>query len=182
VGKTTLVDRLLEGDRSLRESVSTTTRAPRDGEVDGVHYRFVTRETFESMRDSQLIEWAEVHGELYGTPRRFIEDELAAGHDVALNIDIQGGISVKKAFPDAVMVFILPPSFEALEERIRHRGGDEHIDIRKRLETARNEINASDNYDYIIVNDELKRAVAELRAIVTAERCRRSRMPLPSNP
>jgi guanylate kinase len=177
VGKTTLVDRLLESDRSLRESISTTTRPPRDGEEEGAHYFFVSREDFETMKDADLVEWAEVHGELYGTPREFIERELRAGHDVVLNIDIQGGNSVKRAFPDAVMVFILPPSFSALEARIRRRGDDEDIDIQKRLITARNEINASDSYDYIIVNDELHRAVGELQAIVTAERCRQSRMP-----
>jgi guanylate kinase len=175
VGKTTLVDRLLEADPSLRQSISATTRAPRGGEVTGTHYFFVTRDEFEGMKARDLVEWAEVHGELYGTPRSFIETELEKGHDVVLNIDVQGGNSVKKAFPDSVMVFILPPSFEALEGRIRRRGGDSDADIQKRLETAKNEIAASLQYEYIVVNDDLARAVSDLQAIVTAERCRRSR-------
>lgn len=175
-GKTTLVDRLLELDRSIRESVSATTRAPRVDEVDGAHYFFVDRDAFEQMKESDLVEWAEVHGELYGTPRRFLEEQLAAGHDVVLNIDIQGGFSVKKAFPAAVMVFILPPSLEILERRLRSRGSDGAPDIERRLETAREEITASDQYDYIIVNNELQTAVSELQAIVTAERCRRQRL------
>lgn len=175
-GKTTLIDRVLELDRSLRESVSTTTRLPREGEVNGAHYFFVSREEFERMKDSELVEWAEVHGELYGTPRRYIEDELAAGHDVMLNVDIQGGFSVKKVFPDAVTVFILPPSMEVLESRIRNRGTDEHIDIEGRLATARKEITASAQYDYIIINDDLGAAVSQLQAVVTAERCRGGRL------
>jgi len=175
VGKTTLVDRLLEADPSLRQSISATTRAPRGGEVTGTHYFFVTRDEFEGMKAGDLVEWAEVHGEFYGTPRSFIEGELEKGHDVVLNIDVQGGNSVKKAFPDSVMVFILPPSFEVLEERIRRRGGDSDADIQKRLETAKNEIAASHQYEYIVVNDDLARAVSDLQAIVTAERSRRSR-------
>lgn len=177
-GKTTIIDRVLEQDRTLRESVSATTRPPREGEVDGAHYFFVAREEFERMAatESELVEWAEVHGELYGTPRRFIEDELAAGHDVVLNVDIQGGFGVKKSFPDAVTVFILPPSMAVLEERIRNRGSDAHIDIEGRLATARKEITASAQYDYIIINDELGAAVSQLEAIVTAERCRGARL------
>ena len=175
-GKTTLVDRLLERDRSLRESVSMTTRMPRLDEIDGAHYFFVDRKEFERIREEELVEWAEVHGEFYGTPRRFIEDQLAAGHDVVLNIDIQGGFSVKKAFPDAVMVFILPPSLEVLEARLRDRGADEPDVIERRLQTAREEITASEKYDYIIINDKLTAAVAELEAVVTAERRRRHRL------
>jgi guanylate kinase len=175
-GKTTLVDRLLDLDRSLRESVSVTTRKPRLDEVDGAHYFFVERDEFDRMKESELVEWAEVHGELYGSPRRFLDEQLAAGNDVVLNIDIQGGFNVKKAFPGAVMVFILPPSLGTLERRLRSRGSDETIDIERRLETAREEITASEQYDYIIVNDELETAVADLQAIVTAERCRRERL------
>lgn len=175
-GKTTLVDGLLEFDRSIRESVSTTTRKPRLDEVDGAHYFFVDRAEFERMKESELVEWAEVHGEFYGTPRRFLEEQLAAGHDVVLNIDIQGGFNVKKAFPEAVMVFILPPSLETLERRLRSRASDDEGDIERRLQTAREEITASEKYDYIIVNDELPAAVSQLQSIVTAERCRRQRL------
>jgi guanylate kinase len=175
VGKTTIVDRVLETDRSLRESISATTRPPRDEEVPGTHYFFVTAGEFEQMKQGDLIEWAEVHDECYGTPRRFVEEELESGREVILNIDIQGAESVKKAFPDAVMVFILPPSFETLEKRIRKRGEDENIDIPTRLQTAREEITASGNYDYIIINDDIATAVAQLCAIITAERCRAGR-------
>ncbi len=179
VGKTTLVDRVLGNDRTLRESISTTTRAPRGDEAEGTHYFFVSRERFETMKDGELVEWAEVHGEFYGTPRKFIEQELEVGHAVVLNIDIQGGNSVKKVFPDAVMVFIFPPCFKTLEKRIRARGADENIDIHTRLETARDEIKASKDYDYIVINDDLDTAVAQLEAIVTAERCRRERHAAP---
>lgn len=176
VGKTTLVDRLIESDPLLVESVSTTTRAAREGEVSGTHYFFVTREVFEQMKDRELVEWAEVHGEYYGTPRRFVEQELAAGRDVVLNIDIQGGRSVKMAFPDAVTVFILPPSFDDLRARMRQRGDYEGSDLEGRLATARDEIRDSKNYSYIVVNDDLDRAVADLCAIVKAERCRSARL------
>ena len=116
-----------------------------------------------------------VPGEFYGTPRRYVEQELDAGHDVVLNIDIQGGDSVKKLFPNALMVFILPPSFETLEARMRKRGDLSEASIRTRLENARQEITASERYDYVVVNDTVEGAVAELAAIVVAERCRRKR-------
>jgi guanylate kinase len=175
VGKTTLIDRMLERDPLLRESISTTTRTPREGEVSGSDYFFVARDVFEQMKSRELVEWAEVHGELYGTPRRFVEQELEGGRDVVLNIDIQGGDSVKKAFPDAVMVFIFPPSFETLEKRIRTRGGVDEADLARRVETAREELTASNRYTYHVINDDLEAAVASLCAIVEAERCRRER-------
>ena len=176
VGKTTLVDRAIELDREgLRESVSATTRPPRLDEIDGVHYHFTSREDFEAMKEGGLIEWAEVHGELYGTPRKLVDEQLAQGCDVVLNIDIQGGDSVKKAFPDAVMIFILPPSFETLRERIHNRGNDTNIDVSARLETARREIEASERYEYVVVNDDLASAVADIQAIIRAERTRRTR-------
>jgi guanylate kinase len=121
------------------------------------------------------VEWAEVHGEYYGTPRRFVENEIGSGRDVLLNIDVQGGIRVKKVFPDAVMIFIFPPSFETLRERIRFRGPDDTIDVEKRLANAVEEMKASDEYDYHVVNDDLEEAVRQVRAIIEAERCRRSR-------
>ena len=175
VGKTTLVEELIQSDDLLRSSISTTTRAPREGEVAGTDYIFVTREVFEEIKDRELIEWAEVHGEYYGTPRSMVVDEVAAGRDVVLNIDIQGGIGVKKVFPDAVLIFILPPSFDTLEKRIRKRGGDDNIDIPKRLQNAREEIKASVHYDYLVVNDDLGRAVNSLKAIIASERCRQER-------
>jgi len=174
VGKTTLVDRLLAGDPLLAESISTTTRPPREGEVPGTHYFFVAREVFEEMKVRELVEWAEVHGEYYGTPRRFVEQELEEGRDVVLNIDIQGGDSVKRHFPKALMIFILPPSIEVLEARLRDRGDMPDERLEKRLANARDEITRSDDYSYAVINDDLDRAVEELQAIVEAERLRRS--------
>ncbi len=177
VGKTTLVSRLLESDPLLCESISTTTRPAREGEVAGQDYFFVARPVFEEMKERELIEWAEVHGEYYGTPRRFVENELAAGRDVVLNIDIQGGNSVKMVFPQAAMVFILPPSFATLEERMRLRGTTDVDELKTRLANARNELTASIHYHYWVVNDSLDRAVAQLGSIVEAERARRDRHP-----
>ncbi|MDH3197577.1 MAG: guanylate kinase, partial [Candidatus Krumholzibacteria bacterium] len=123
----------------------------------------------------ELVEWADVHGELYGTPRRFVDQALAEGRDVILNLDIQGGDSVQRAFPGAVTVFILPPSPEILEERMRQRGEVSESDLETRLRNAKSEISGSVNYDYVVVNDDLERTVTAVRAIITAERCRRDR-------
>ena len=174
MGKTTLVDRLLERDPLLTESISTTTRAPREGEVPGTHYFFVARDVFEEMKERELAEWAEVHGEYYGTPRRFIQQELEEGRDVVLNIDIQGGDSVKRHFPRALMIFILPPSMDALEARMRGRGDLTEERVKRRLANAADEITHSDKYSYKVVNGDLDRAVGELQAIIGAERASRS--------
>jgi guanylate kinase len=176
VGKTTLVDRLLAADPQVRRSISATTRDPRPGESEGRDYFFLGRDRFERMKKDDLVEWADVHGALYGTPRRFLEGELASGRDVVLNIDIQGGDQVKRSFPGAVMVFILPPSFGALEARLRARGDLTPDVLKVRLVNARAEISAAARYDYVVVNDSVERAAGELIAIVTAERCRRERM------
>jgi len=175
-GKTTLADRLLAADPLIRRSISTTTRAPRAGEKEGVDYFFVDHGRFDQLKqNNELIEWAEVHGQLYGTRKAGVEEGLAAGVDVLLNIDIQGGDRVKRMFPGACMVFILPPSFAHLEQRLRGRGDLAATDFTVRLAAARAEISASARYDYLVVNDDLERAGGELRAIVTAERCRRER-------
>ncbi len=174
VGKTTLCNRLLEADGSLRESISATTRAPREGEVDGEDYFFVSHDRFAEMKNGALAEWAEVYGEFYGTPKAFVEETLARGHDVLLNIDTQGGISVKRVFPEAYLIFILPPSFAILGERIRNRGSAN--DIERRVSSARRE--AADaityGYDRIIVNDDLDEATAKLISVIAAEREARS--------
>jgi len=174
-GKTTLVERLLAADPLICRSISTTTRAPRPGEVEGRDYFFVDRARFETQKRGELIEWAEVHGQLYGTRKAYVEQQLAAGRDVLLNIDIQGGDRVKRVFPGAVMVFILPPSFADLEERLRGRGDVPPADFKVRLANARSEISASARYDYLVVNDDLERAAADLKSIIAAERCRRER-------
>ena len=176
VGKTTLVDRLLATDPLVRRSISATTRDPRPGEVEARDYFFVPASRFEAMKAGELVEWADVHGSLYGTPKRFLEGELAAGRDVILNIDIQGGDQVKRFFPGAVMAFILPPSFGALEARLRARGDLTPDVLKVRLANARTEILAASRYDYVVINDSVERAAGELGAIVTAERCRRDRL------
>lgn len=176
VGKTTLVERLLAADPLVRRSVSATTRDPRPGESEGSDYFFIGRDRFEAMKKGDLVEWADVHGALYGTPRRFLEGELASGRDVVLNIDIQGGDQVKRTFPGAVMVFILPPSFGALEARLWARGDLTPDVLKVRLVNARAEITAAARYDYVVLNDSVERAAGELVAVVTAERCRRERM------
>lgn len=176
VGKTTIVERVLSADPLLCASISATTREARANEMDGRDYFFVTPERFEEMKQGgDLVEWAEVHGAFYGTPQAYVEERLAQGFDVLLNIDIQGGNSVRKVFPDAVMIFILPPSFDVLEKRIRSRGGMDPGELERRLETARIEITASRGYDYLIINDHLDRATRDLGAVVVAERRRRSR-------
>lgn len=178
VGKTTLVERLLLQDPGLIESISTTTRAPREGEKEGEAYFFVTDREFETLKDGALIEWAVVHGRSYGTPKEFVSVHLDNGRDVVLNIDVQGGVEVRKCFPEAVMIFILPPSTGELESRIRERGTDDSEEIRKRLLKAREEIGQVAAYDYLVVNDNLDTAVEELSSIIRAERCRRSRFPV----
>ena len=177
VGKTTLVGGLIGRVPMLQRSVSATTRPRRGGEVQGESYLFVAKEEFENLKRGKLIEWAKVHGHFYGTPRDFVEETLEKGIDVVLSIDVQGGREVKKSFPEAVMVFILPPSFEILEQRIMRRAADLAEDIETRMANARDELRALPEYEYVVVNDELDRAIAALRAIVVSERCRRARYP-----
>jgi guanylate kinase len=175
VGKTTLIERLLATDSLARRAITATTRTPRSGETDGTDYFFVTQERFESMKAGELVEWAEVHGASYGVPRTYLNEQRAAGFDVVLNIDIQGGDRVKHVFPDAVMVFILPPSFDALETRLRGRGDVPESVMSVRLANAREELAAAGRYEYLVINDDLDRAATELAASVTAERARRPR-------
>jgi guanylate kinase len=176
-GKTTLTLELTRRDPMLKASVSVTTRPPREGEVDGESYRFIDEAKFEELKKTSLIEWASVHGRFYGTPRDFVEQEIAKGLDVVLNIDVQGGAQVKKAFPNAVLIFILPPSYEELQKRIMQRGTDYAAEITKRMENARREIKVAADYDYLVINDQLEDAVSTLAAIVVSERCRRVRYP-----
>jgi guanylate kinase len=174
-GKTTLVAGLLGTDPALERSISVTTRPPRAGEADGEAYFFVGMEEFESLKHGKLIEWAKVHGHLYGTPKEFIRERLERGIDVVLCVDVQGGRQVRKVFPDAVTIFILPPSFEVLEQRIRRRAADPAETIKTRLENAREELRALPEYEYVVVNDELEGALAALRSIAASERFRRRR-------
>ncbi|MGZ7030289.1 MAG: guanylate kinase, partial [Terriglobales bacterium] len=177
-GKTTLTNELLTLVPGLQFSISYTTRPPRGSEQSGREYFFVSREEFEEMiRRGEFLEYACVFGHYYGTARRFLDDARNSGRDLVLDIDVQGAAQVAK-MPEAVSIFILPPSREVLEFRLRNRSHSEHMDseevIRRRLEGARKEIENYRNYDYIIVNDRLEQSIAQLKAIVAAERLKRS--------
>jgi guanylate kinase len=175
-GKTTLVGGLLERDPCVRLSVSYTTRAPREGEVDGRHYHFVDIATFRNMRDhGEFLEWAEVHGNYYGTSKAWIRGQIESGGDILLEIDWQGAQQVRKTFPEAVGVFVLPPSFEVLEQRLRGRGTDSDDVISRRLLGARGEMRHVGEFDYVILNDVLEDAISDFVAIVRASRLRYSR-------
>jgi len=175
-GKSTVLDRVLKEVSGLRFSVSHTTRAPRPGETEGVHYHFVSREAFESMKDAGiLLEWAKVHGELYGTGRAEVEAARGSGVDLLLDLDVQGAAQVRVAIPDAVSIFLLPPSYEALEKRLRGRGADDEATIARRLARAAEEVQLYRHYDYAVVNDDLSACVAAVSTIIAAARCRTSR-------
>ena len=172
-GKTTLVEAAVRADGQVKESVSFTSRRARVGEQDGVHYHFVSRDEFETMLgDGDFLEWAEVHGNLYGTSRRQVEELLADGNDVILTIDVQGATQARVLFPDALGVFVLPPSREILLQRLETRGANAAEDLQIRLINALYELAQFKHFDYVIINDDLKRATSELLAIITAERCR----------
>lgn len=175
-GKSSLVRALLEGDPQLRLSVSYTTRAPRPGEEDGVHYHFVTREVFlEMLGQGVFLESAEVYGNHYGTSQPWIEAQLAQGHDVLLEIDWQGAAQVRRILPAAVGIYILPPSLEELERRLRDRGQDSAEVIARRMASAREDMTHALEYDYLVVNERFDLALADLRAIVRARRLSVSR-------
>jgi len=172
-GKSSLVNALLEREPSMRLSVSCTTRAPRPGEIEGREYRFVTPAQFAQFRnDDALLEWAEVHGNYYGTPRDFIDASIAAGSDVILEIDWQGVRQVKRLYPQAVGIFILPPSIETLEERLNKRGQDAPGVIARRLLTAGSEIAHAHEFEYVIINQEFSVALQHLSQVVQAARLR----------
>jgi guanylate kinase len=176
-GKTTILKKVMAELPGLVFSVSCTTRAPRPGERDGRDYHFISREAFAEIRSrhpSGFLEWAEVHGNLYGTGREQVERLLGAGKDVVLDIDVQGAMQVRKTSAP-VLIFIAPPSPAELEARLRKRGTESGSAIGLRLENARREMQFMDQYDYLIINDRLTDAVDCLRAIVVAERCRRRR-------
>jgi guanylate kinase len=173
-GKSTLIKRLMMAARGLRFSISYTTRAPRMMEEDGRDYYFVSRMIFEQMiARGEFVEWAEVYGHLYGTTRGQLQAAQEAGQDILLDIDVQGHQQVRQRLPEAVSVFILPPSFQELSRRLRERHSDAEEDIERRLQTAREEIAHWVEYDYLVVNDNLKDATQALRAIVRAARVRR---------
>jgi len=176
-GKSTIARLLLELDRELDLSISVTTRARRPSEVDGVHYHFIDAERFAAMRErGELLEWAEVHGNLYATPRKPVENTLARGRDMLFDIDWQGTQQLAKAMPDDVArVFLLPPSMDELKARLERRAEDRDDVIARRLANARTEIAHWREYDYVIVNEDLQRTLSAVRAILAAERLRRTR-------
>ncbi len=170
VGKTTVARKLVEANEGLVFSVSATTRQPRPGERPGVDYHFVTRATFESMiAGDELLEWAEVHGDLYGTPQTNLEAAERAGKLLILDIDVQGAQQVRESRPDSTTIFLLPPSFETLMQRLQGRGSEGAERLRRRLETAKSELRSVDAFQYVVVNDRLEDTVREIEAIITAE-------------
>jgi guanylate kinase len=172
-GKSSLVNALLAHDPSIRLSVSCTTRPPRPGEVDGKDYRFLTEGDFEALRnDNQLLEWAQVHGNYYGTPRDLIDQAVGAGQNVILEIDWQGAQQVRKLFPATISIFILPPSIEALRERLQNRGQDPEDVIARRVHAASAEISHAPEFEYVIINQEFSVALQELEQIVHTARFR----------
>jgi guanylate kinase len=175
-GKTSLVAALLDADGQIRKSVSYTTRPPRPGETDGRHYHFVTADRFEQMAQAgDFLESALVHGNRYGTSRKWVEEQLAADTDIVLEIDWQGAAQVRRLMPAAISIFILPPSFEALMQRLNSRAQDPPDVIARRLVNAREEIAHVTDFDYVIINNEFRVAAAELQDIIRAERLRTSR-------
>lgn len=174
-GKSTLVSELFKVVHNLDFSISYTTRPPRGSEKNGKEYFFVTKQEFEAMiAANEFLEHANVFGKCYGTARCFLRDAEAAGHDLLLDIDVQGASQIKKKIPEAVSIFILPPGREQLEWRLRNRGQDLEEEIRRRLDTARREIEQYTQYNYILVNDKIEQSTDELKAIVLAERLVRS--------
>ena len=175
-GKGTLISRVLNSVPGLSYSVSYTTRAPRVGEVDGVDYFFVTTSRFEELvAAEEFLEWARVHGNLYGTSRAQVLKEIADGRDIILEVDVQGAASVRKLLADSVSIFIVPHSFEVLKERLVARGTDSPVELELRLRNAPIELRQYLAFDYVIVNDDAERASIQLAAIIQAERARRKR-------
>jgi guanylate kinase len=176
-GKTTLVERLVDRTPHLKMSRSYTSRAARPGEHDGVDYNFVTRQRFEAMvAAGEFLEWADVFGNLYGTSASDTKKLLAAGDDVVLVIDVQGARQVRRCGVEATTIFVMPPSFAVLEHRLRGRSKDTEDAIQIRLQVARSEVTSFAEYDFIVINDEVERAVARMEAIVAGERARLKRM------
>ena len=171
-GKGTICRELLK-DPDTWLSVSLTTRAPREGEEHGVHYYFVTREEYDrTVEEDGFLEHAEIYGNCYGTPKRYALEHMAAGEDVILEIEMQGALQIKKAYPESVLIFVLPPSLKELQNRIRKRGSESEEQIAARMKTTLSEIELLPEYDYFLVNDDLDEAIATARSIMKAEHCK----------
>ena len=173
VGKSTVLNALMESRKNLYFSVSATTRDPRLGEIDGLHYHFLDVDTFrEKIAKDEFLEYAEYVGNFYGTPKRFVDAAMNRGQDVILDIEIQGAIQVCSKRPETVRIFIAPPSWSELERRLTERGTDSQEKIQKRLLRAKVEFQTAHTYDYFVINDTVEEAVMELNAIMTAEHCK----------
>lgn len=176
VGKDTVLRRALPQLGDICSSISVTTRPPRGAEVEGRDYFFINAERFaEMLEKDDLLEHAAVHGHFYGTPRGWMMEQLNAGTDVVLEIDVQGALQVKSIFPQAILIFLAPPSWQELANRLRHRATEDSHTITRRLQAARTELARVENYQYLIINDNLQEAVQKLQAIIEAERCRPER-------
>lgn len=172
-GKSTVLARVLSTDANKVFSVSATTRAPRTGETDGVDYYFVDKAKFEQMiANDDLLEHARYVDNCYGTPKKPVMDSIAAGKDVFFDIEVQGAMQIKQKYPEAILIFLIPPHFSDIESRLRGRSTESDEKLQKRLCTARDEYKFADKYDYIVINDDPFRAVNEINSIVTAEKCR----------
>jgi guanylate kinase len=177
VGKGTVCGALRKHDTHIRYSVSATTRKPRKGEVEGINYFFKEKQEFERMiAENELLEYAQYVDNYYGTPRKYVEETIAAGHDVILEIEVQGALQVKKTFPEGVFIFLMPPSLKELRSRIESRGTESKDLIDSRMTVAKDEIELMDKYDYVVENDEVESAVERIKSIVTAENCRKERL------
>ena len=172
-GKGTICRQLLNTTSEIKLSVSVTTRNPRAGEVEGENYFFVEKNAFEELIEkNDLLEYARVYDNYYGTPRKYVMDHINQGKDVLLEIDIQGALQIKEKYPEGVFIFILPPSMKELKRRIIHRGSETEASLEKRFQSAFEEINYVKKYDYCVVNDQLDQAVERVRAIIKAEKCK----------
>jgi guanylate kinase len=178
VGKGTVRKELFkQPDTNYEYSISITTRPPREGEVDGVDYFFKTREEFERMiEEEKLLEYAEFVGNYYGTPLDYVNETLDAGRDVFLEIEVQGAAQIREKVPEALFIFLAPPSLSELERRLIERGTESEEIIKKRIETAKEELEMMKLYDYVVENDEIQKACEKINAIITAEHCRRERV------
>ena len=175
-GKSTIKEALMKRIDGLSYSISHTSRPPRGRERDGMDYHFVSRRVFEEMIEKDaFLEWAQVHGHLYGTAREAVKEQISAGSDVLMDVDVKGARNVKQRFPDSILIFLLPPSLEILEKRLTNRGTDDSQVIKKRMARASEEIRNCFWYDYMVINDDLEPAILESRSIILSARCRTAR-------
>lgn len=176
-GKGTICKSFLERNKNVKLSISCTTRSPREGEVDGVNYFFITKDKFEKMiEEDAFLEYANVYENFYGTPKSYVEKTLEEGHDVVLEIDTQGALAVREKFKDGVLVFLMPPSLDELESRIVGRGSETEESLKRRLGAAADEIKLAEKYNYVVTNDTIENAVKKVESIIIAEKCRIDRV------